>query len=83
MKVYRAISEDLERVIIESVEYEEGMPKHRFTGRYDDDGELYGMAIVQGHGKEIQELLDENQYMVEAAWLDGKGDEIYAPRNSS
>ena len=72
VKVYRATAEDLEKVLIESVEYEKGVPKYRFTGRYHDDGELTDMAIVQGHGKRVQALLDENQYMVEAAWLDGK-----------
>ena len=72
LKVYNATAEDLEKVIVESVEYEEdGTAKNRFHALYDNDGKLTDMAIVQGHGKRVQALLDENQYMTEAAWNDG------------
>ena len=72
VKAYNTTEEDLEQVLIESVEYEEdGTEKKRFRPRRDAQGRLTDMAVVQGHGDDIQERLDENQYMTPAFWGDG------------
>ena len=72
VKVYNPTLGDLERVIAESVEYEDdGTEKKRFRARRDAQGRITDMAVVQGHGDEVQEKLDENQYMCRAYWGDG------------
>ena len=72
LKAYNATTEDLERVVIESVEYEKGgTPKHRFHALYDTNNRLTDMAAVQGRGDEVQALLDESQYMTKVHYDDG------------
>ena len=72
VKAYNTTEEDLEQVLIESVEYEEdGTEKKRFRPRRDAQGRLTDMGCVQGHGDEVQTLRDENLYMTRAFWGDG------------
>ena len=60
VNAYNTTEEDLEQVLMESMEYEEDCTdKKRFRPHRDAQGRLTDMGCVQGHGDEVQALPDE------------------------